>query len=53
MHGLRRVAPEAGSVVGENIVAYEIAYALAEKFGGDSLSEMKRNYRGYVQAIKS
>jgi len=34
-------AISAASVVVENVVAFEIAAALVEKFGGDSLDEIK------------
>lgn len=44
-------AVPAASVVGEAVVAWELARALAEKFGGDSLEEMKRNYKGYMEQI--
>ncbi|MBI4380604.1 MAG: chorismate synthase [candidate division NC10 bacterium] len=42
--------PAAG-VIGEAVVAFEIARALREKFGGDSLEEMIRNYRGYLASL--
>jgi chorismate synthase len=42
----------AGSVVGEAIVAYEVADAFLEKFGGDSMREIRRNYEGYLKQIK-
>lgn len=42
--------PAAG-VIGEAVVAFEIARALREKFGGDSLEEMMRNYRGYLTSF--
>jgi chorismate synthase len=45
--------PAAG-VIGEAVVAIEIANAMLEKFGGDSLEEMKRNfdaYQAYVRAF--
>lgn len=44
--------PAAG-VVGEAVIAYEMANALIEKFGGDSLDEMKRNYDSYQAYVKS
>lgn len=44
--------PAAG-VVGEAVVAYEMANAMIEKFGGDSLDEMKRNYDAYLAYVKS
>lgn len=37
-------AVPAASVVGEAVAAFEIASAMVEKFGGDSLTEMKTNY---------
>jgi chorismate synthase len=43
--------PAAG-VVGEAVVAFEMAAAMTEKFGGDSLSEMKRNYDGYMKTVE-
>ncbi len=43
--------PAAG-VVGEAVVAYEIAAALIEKFGGDTLDEMRRNYDSYQAYVK-
>ena len=45
-------AVPAGSVVGESIVAFEIADAFLEKFGGDSVAEIKRNYKGYLRSIE-
>jgi len=44
--------PAAG-VVGEAVIAYEMANALIEKFGGDSLEEMKRNFEGYQEYVRS
>ena len=43
--------PAAG-VVGEAVVAFEIAQAMVEKFGGDSLSEMTRNYESYMKTVE-
>ena len=37
-------AVEAGAVVAENIAAFVIADAFLEKFGGDSLKEIKKHY---------
>ncbi len=42
--------PAAG-VIGEAVVAFVVADAMQEKFGGDSLEEMKRNYRGYMDQL--
>lgn len=46
-------AVPAGSVIGESLVAYVIADAFLEKFGGDSMKEIERNYRGYLKQIKN
>ncbi len=45
-------AISAASVVMENVVAFEIARAMVEKFGGDSLREMRGNYEGYLGAAR-
>lgn len=45
-------AVPAAAVVGEAVAAFEIANAMIEKFGGDSLSEMKRNYNGYMKYVR-
>jgi len=45
------VVPASG-VIAESVSAIEIAKAFKEKFGGDSLLEMKRNFKGYLKAIK-
>ncbi|MFC1594584.1 chorismate synthase [Candidatus Omnitrophota bacterium] len=42
---------EAAGVVGEAAVAFEIAAALLEKFGGDSIKETKRNFKGYIKSL--
>ena len=41
-------AVPAAAIVGEAVVAFEVARALQEKFGGDSLGEMKRNCQAYL-----
>ena len=46
-------AVPAASVVGEGVVAFEIARAVLEKFGGDSIGELKRNYQGYLDYLQS
>ena len=45
------VAPAAG-VIGEAMVAIVLASALIEKFGGDSLGEMRRNFDGYMEQVR-
>ena len=46
------VIPAAG-VIGEAMVALVLASAMIDKFGGDSLGEAQRNYRGYLEQLKS
>ena len=46
-------AAPAAAVVGESVVAFEIARAFLEKFGGDSLREVRRNYENYLEQIKN
>jgi len=41
----------AGGVAGEAMVALVLADAFLQKFGGDSLTEMRRNFEGYGQQI--
>jgi len=43
--------PAAG-VVGEAVVAFEMAAAMVEKFGGDTLEEMRRNYESYQAYVR-
>ena len=45
------VVPAAG-VAGEAMVALTLAKLAIEKFGGDSLREMMRNYQGYCDQIR-
>ncbi|MDA8234985.1 MAG: chorismate synthase [Clostridia bacterium] len=45
-------AVPAASVVGEAVVAYELAAAVLEKFGGDNLAELQENYRAYQSYVK-
>jgi chorismate synthase len=46
------VVPAAG-VAGEAMVALTIARLVLEKFGGDSLNELKRNFQGYCEQIRA
>ncbi len=46
------VVPAAG-VIGEAMVAIVLAGAMIEKFGGDSLREMKRNFDAYAEQVKA
>ncbi|MBF6568169.1 MAG: chorismate synthase [Candidatus Binataceae bacterium] len=43
----------AAAVIAETVVAHEIASAFLEKFGGDSLAEITRNYHGYLEQVRS
>jgi chorismate synthase len=45
-------AVPAAGVIGESMVALVLAGAMREKFGGDSLGEMKRNYEGYLEQLR-
>lgn len=38
-------------VIAEAVVALVLAEAMGEKFGGDSLAEMRRNFEGYVRQL--
>lgn len=44
-------AVPAAAVVCEAMVAFEIARAFLEKFGTDSMDEVRRNYEGYLSSI--
>jgi len=41
----------AGAVAGEAMVALVLADGFLQKFGGDSLTEMRRNFEGYARQI--
>jgi chorismate synthase len=45
------VVPAAG-VAGEAMVALTLAKSVIEKFGGDSMKELRRNFQGYCEQIK-
>jgi chorismate synthase len=42
----------AGGVAGEAMVSIVLAQAMVEKFGGDSIGEMRRNFDGYLKQLK-
>ena len=44
-------AVPAAAIVVQSAVAFSVARAFLEKFGGDSLGEIKRNYQGYMRAV--
>jgi len=43
----------AAAVIAESVVAFEIANAFLEKFGGDSFAEIARNYAGYLEQVRN
>ncbi|MFH0764429.1 MAG: chorismate synthase [Candidatus Omnitrophota bacterium] len=45
-------AVPAAGVIGEAVSAIEIANAMIEKFGGDSVAEMRRNFKGYMEQVR-
>ena len=45
-------AVPAAGVIGEAMVALTLAAAMREKFGGDSLGEMRRNFEGYREQLR-
>jgi chorismate synthase len=46
-------AVPAAGVVGEAMVALVLATSAIEKFGGDSLVELRRNYDGYCEQLRN
>jgi chorismate synthase len=45
-------AVPAACVIGEAVAAWELACAFTEKFGGDSLDELKRNRDSYLAYLR-
>lgn len=45
-------AVPAASVVVENVVAFEIAAAFLDKFGGDTMDEVQHNYQAFLDAAR-
>jgi chorismate synthase len=45
-------AVPAASIVGEAVTASVLASSTAEKFGGDSMQEIKRNYDSYLEQLR-
>ena len=41
------------SVIVENVVAFTVAQALVEKFGGDSLTEMRARYEKFLELARA
>jgi len=46
-------AVPAAGVVGEAMMAIVLSDAFLEKFGGDSIQEIRRNYDAYLDSLKS
>lgn len=46
-------AVSAASVVMENVVAFEVASAFMEKFGGDSVIETRANYEAFLDVART
>jgi chorismate synthase len=46
-------AVPAAGVVAEAMLAIVLAAAVLEKFGGDSLGELRRNFAGYLEQIRA
>lgn len=46
-------AVPAAGVIGEAMLALVLAQAMREKFGGDSLTEMRRNFDGYCAQLRA
>ncbi|HBG45445.1 MAG TPA: chorismate synthase [Deltaproteobacteria bacterium] len=44
-------AVPAAAVIAESVAAFEVANAFVQKFGGDSIKEIARNYKGYLKEI--
>ncbi len=42
----------AAAVIAESVVAFVLAQAFLEKFAGDSMVEIRRNYEGYLEQIQ-
>ena len=45
-------AVPAAGVIGEAMLAIVLANSLREKFGGDSMDEMQRNFESYSKSLR-
>ena len=45
-------AVPAAGVIGEAMLAIVLANAMREKFGGDSVQEVRRNYESYMKNLR-
>jgi chorismate synthase len=46
-------AVPAAGVIGESMLAIVLANAMREKFGGDSMEEMRRNFESYKKTLQN
>ena len=46
-------AVPSAAVIGEAVAGFEIARAIKEKFGADTLEELKKNYQNYLNYVKN
>ena len=46
-------AVPAAGVIGESMLAIVLANSMREKFGGDSISEMKTNFENYIESLRN
>ena len=46
-------AVPAAGVIGEAMVALTLAEAMREKFGGDHVTEMRRNFESYREQLRA
>jgi chorismate synthase len=46
-------AVPAAAVIMENVIAWEVANAFMEKFGGDSLEEIRNNLQNYLKQVEN
>lgn len=46
-------AVPAAGVIGEAMLAIVLANSMREKFGGDSIEEMQRNHKSYIESLKA
>ncbi len=45
-------AVPSAAIIGEAVAAFEITRAVKEKFGADTLEELKKNYQSYLEYVK-
>src|ERR1700747_924900 len=46
-------AISAAAVIAESVVAFALSAAFLEKFGGDSLFEITRNLKGFLEQVRN